>query len=161
MKRLVKDWVLALSMGVVIFMAIQWLRPKPNLPEIAPNFEVQTIDGVRVSLDSFQGRPVVLNFWASWCGPCKQEIPAFNSFHAANPDVPIIGLAVDSGNASKVRRTAKSWGIKYPVAIADGNLQRTYDISTLPTTVVVGPDGKVADIHVGVMSELQLKWAIP
>ena len=52
-------------------------------------------------------------------------------------------------------------GIEYPVAVADGTLQRTYDISTLPTTIVVGPDGKVVDIHVGMMSERQLTRAIP
>ena len=160
MKRLVNDWILALTMGAAIFMAIQWLQPKPNLPEIAPNFEIETVDGVRVSLQALQGQPVVLNFWASWCGPCKQETPEFNSFHKANPEIPIIGLAVDSGNASKVKRTAKKWGIEYPVAVADGSLQHIYDISTLPTTIVVGPDGKIVDIHVGMMSERRLARAI-
>ena len=161
MKRLVKDWILALSMGAVIFLAIQWLQPKPDIPEIAPDFTIQTVGGDRISLQSLQGTAVVLNFWASWCGPCKQETPAFNRFHRANPGIPIIGLAVDSGNASKVRATAKKWGIQYPVAVADAALQRRYDISTLPTTVVVGPDGKVADIHVGIMLERQLTRAIP
>ena len=161
MKRLLKDWTLALTMGAALFLAIQWLQPKPDIPEIAPDFKIQTVDGDTVSLQALRGRSVVLNFWASWCSPCKQEAPAFNRFHEANPDIPIIGLAVDSGNASKVSRTAKQWGIRYPVAVADGQLQRTYDISTLPTTVVVGPDGKVADIHVGMMSERQLTRAIP
>ena len=161
MKRLIKDWILALSMGAVIFLAIQWLQPKPDIPEIAPNFTIQTVSGDRISLQSLQGTSVVLNFWASWCGPCKQETPAFNRFHRANPNIPVIGLAVDSGNASKVRATARKWGIQYPVAVADAALQRQYDISTLPTTVIVGPDGKVADIHVGLMSERQLTRAIP
>ena len=161
MKRMLKDWAVALAMGVVIFMAIQWLQPKPQIPELAPDFNVTTVDGDPISLSALRGRSVVINFWASWCGPCKQEVPAFNRFHTAHPEIPIIGLAVDSGNTSKVRKTAKKWGISYPVAVADNQLQRTYDISTLPTTVVVGPDGKVADIHVGVMSERQLTRAIP
>jgi len=158
---MLKDWALALTMGVAIFMAIQWLQPKPQLPEIAPDFQVQTVDGDLISLSALRGRPVVINFWASWCGPCQQETPAFNRFHKANPDIPMVGLAVDSGNASKVRRTAKQWGIEYPVAVATGSLQSTYDISTLPTTIIVAPDGKVADIHVGMMSERQLARAIP
>jgi len=156
MKRLLKDWALALSMGVAIFLVIQWLQPKPKLPEIAPNFEVKTVDGESISLNGLRGKTVVLNFWATWCGPCKQEAPAFNRFHKKHPDVPVIGLAVDSGSASKVKRTAQQWGIAYAVALADIDLQRTYDISTLPTTVIVEPDGKVGDIHVGVMSERQL-----
>ena len=161
MKRMLKDWVLALTMGAAIFMAIQWLQPKPDIPDIAPDFNAKTVDGDPISLSSLRGRTVILNFWASWCGPCQQETPAFNRFHKANPDIPMIGFAVDSGNASKVRRTAKQWGIEYPVAVAEPDLQRTYDISTLPTTIVVGPDGKVLDIHVGMMSERQLARAIP
>ena len=158
---MLKDWAVALAMGVAIFFAIQWLQPKPQIPELAPDFTVQTVDGDPITLSALRGRTVVINFWASWCGPCQQEVPAFNRFHTAHPDIPILGLAVDSGNASKVRRTAKKWGITYPVAVADAQLQLNYDISTLPTTVVVGPDGKVEDIHVGIMSERQLTRAIP
>jgi peroxiredoxin len=161
MKRMLKDWAVALTMGVVIFMGIQWLQPKPQIPDTAPDFTVKTVDGDSISLSDLRGRPVVINFWASWCGPCQQEVPAFNRFHAAHPEIPIIGLAVDSGNSSKVRKTAEQWGISYPVAVANNQLQRTYDISTLPTTIVVGPDGDVADIHVGMMSERQLARAIP
>ena len=60
---------------------------------------------------------------------------------------------------SKVRRISRDWGINYPIAMAPSSLQAAYDISTLPTTVVVGPDGQVKDIHVGVMSERQLNNA--
>jgi len=158
---MLKDWAVALAMGVVIFMAIQWLQPKPQIPDTAPDFSLTTVDGDPISLSALRGRTVVINFWASWCGPCQQEVPAFNRFHKAHPEIPIIGLAVDSGNSSKVRKTAQQWGISYPVAVANNQLQRTYDISTLPTTIVVGPDGKVADIHVGMMSERQLTRAIP
>ena len=161
MKRMLKDWAVALAMGVVIFMAIQWLQPKPQIPNTAPDFSLTTVDGDPISLSALRGRTVVINFWASWCGPCQQEVPAFNRFHKAHPEIPIIGLAVDSGNSSKVRKTAQQWGISYPVAVANNELQRTYDISTLPTTIVVGPDGTVADIHVGMMSERQLTRAIP
>ena len=161
MKRLLKDWALALSVGAAIFMAIQWLQPKPNLPELAPAFTVQTVDGDSISLQSLRGKTVVLNFWASWCGPCKQEAPAFNRFHKAHPEVPVIGIAIDSGNAIRVKRTAQQWGIEYPVVVDDGSVQRTYDISTLPTTVVVDAEGKVSDVHVGAMSERQLVNALP
>ena len=153
---MLKDWAVALCMGLIIFYAIRWMQPKPEIPEVAPDFQVTTIDGDLIHLKSLRGRPVVLNFWASWCGPCKTEAPAFSRFATEHPDIPVIGLAVDSGSAARVRRTVKDWKITFPVAIADNTLQRKYDISTLPTTVILDPDGKVKTVHVGIMSERNL-----
>ena len=159
MKRMMKDWLMALAFGVFVFFAIQWLQPKPEIPDEAPDFQIKTLDGEPIQLSQLKGRTVVLNFWATWCGPCRQEVPAFARFAQANPDVPVLGLSVDTVSPSKVRRISRDWGINYPIAMAPGSLQAAYDISTLPTTVVVGPDGQVKDIHVGVMSERQLNNA--
>ncbi len=159
MKRMIKDWAMALAFGVLVFFAIQWLQPKPEIPDEAPDFTAQTLDGDTIALSALRGKTVVLNFWATWCGPCRQEVPDFVRFSRDHPEVPVIGLSVDTAAPAKVRKIAQSWGINYPVAIASAKLQRTYDISTLPTTVVVGPDGQVRDIHVGTMSERQLRSA--
>jgi len=159
-KRMIKDWAVALSLGMLVFLGIQWLQPKPSIPEIAPDFTVKTIDGDSITLSDLRGKPVVLNFWATWCGPCRSEIPAFSRFSKAHPEVPVLGLSVDQGPSAKVKRTVREWGIHYPVAIISGALQNTYDISTLPTTVIVDADGKVQNIHVGTMSERQLARAI-
>jgi thiol-disulfide isomerase/thioredoxin len=156
MKRMLKDWTIALLLGAAVFMGIRLLQPKPNLPDVAPTFTVETLDGDTIDLANLRGRPVVLNFWATWCGPCRAEIPAFSRFAQNHPEIPVIGLSVDTVSTSKVRAISKKWGIAYPIAMASPTLQQTYDISTLPTTVVVGPDGKVSDIHVGTMSESQL-----
>ena len=159
MKRMMKDWLMALAFGVLVFFAIQWLQPKPEIPDEAPDFKVKTLDGEPIQLSQLKGRTVVLNFWATWCAPCRQAVPAFARFAQANPDVPVLGLSVDTVSPSKVRRISRDWGINYPIARAPSSLQAAYDISTLPTTVVVGPDGQVKDIHVGVMSERQLNNA--
>ena len=159
MKRMMKDWLMALAFGVLVFFAIQWLQPKPEIPDEAPDFQIKTLDGEPIQLSQLKGRTVVLNFWATWCGPCRQEVPAFARFAQANPHVPVLGLSVDTVSPSKVRRISRDWGINYPIAMAPSSLQAAYDISTLPTTVVVGPDGQVKDIHVGVMSERQLNNA--
>ena len=157
---MLKDWAVALCMGLLIFSAIQWLQPKPQIPEIAPDVKVTTVDGDLIHLERLRGRTVVLNFWASWCGPCKTEAPAFNQFAKDNPEIPVIGLAVDSGSAARVRRVAQEWNINFPVAIADNALQRKYDISTLPTTVILDSEGKVKKIHVGIMSERNLAKSV-
>jgi cytochrome c biogenesis protein CcmG/thiol:disulfide interchange protein DsbE len=159
-KRMIKDWAVALSLGMVVFFGIQWLQPKPTIPEIAPDFTVKTIDGDSITLSDLRGKTVVLNFWATWCGPCRSEIPAFSRFSKAHPDVPVLGLSVDQGSPAKVRHTVREWGIEYPVAIISDALQKKYDISTLPTTVIIDADGKVQKINVGTMSESQLTRAI-
>jgi thiol-disulfide isomerase/thioredoxin len=153
---MLKDWAIALLLGAAVFMGIRFLQPKPDLPAEAPVFSVKTLDGDTIDLQAMRGRTVVLNFWATWCGPCKSEAPAFSRFAETHPEIPVIGLSVDDVSQSQVRAKARQWGITYPIAMADSQLQRTYDISTLPTTIVVAPDGKVARVHVGTMSESQL-----
>lgn len=160
MKRMLKDWAVALSLGIVVFLGIQWLQPKPQIPEIAPDFTVRTLEGDAITLSELRGAPVVINFWATWCGPCRQEVPAFSAFAMAHPEIPVLGLSVDDGPSSRVKRIAKEWSIAYPVAVVDEALQAQYDISTLPTTVVIDENGKVTQIHVGVMSESQLARAV-
>ena len=160
MKRMLKDWAVALSLGIVVFLGIQWLQPKPQIPEIAPDFTVQTLEGDAITLSELRGSPVVINFWATWCGPCRQEVPAFSAFATAHPEIPVLGLSVDDGPISRVKRIVKEWSIAYPVAVVGEALQAQYDISTLPTTVVIDENGKVTRVHVGVMSESQLARAV-
>lgn len=160
MKRMLKDWAVALSLGIVVFLGIQWLQPKPKIPEIAPDFTVRTLEGDAITLSELRGAPVVINFWATWCGPCRQEVPAFSAFAKAHPEIPVLGLSVDDGPISRVKRIVKEWSIAYPVAVVGEALQAQYDISTLPTTVVVDENGKVTRVHVGVMSESQLARAV-
>tara|TARA_B100000575_G_C22977088_1_gene563866 strand:- start:137 stop:622 length:486 start_codon:yes stop_codon:yes gene_type:complete len=160
MKRMLKDWAVALSLGIVVFLGIQWLQPKPQIPEIAPDFTVQTLEGDAITLSELRGSPVVINFWATWCGPCRQEVPAFSAFAKAHPEIPVLGLSVDDGPISRVKRIVKEWSIAYPVAVVGEALQAQYDISTLPTTVVLDENGKVTRVHVGVMSESQLARAV-
>jgi len=160
MKRMLKDWAVALSLGIVVFLGIQWLQPKPQIPEIAPDFTVRTLEGDAITLSELRGSPVVINFWATWCGPCRQEVPAFSAFATAHPEIPVLGLSVDDGPISRVKRIVKEWSIAYPVAVVGEALQAQYDISTLPTTVVIDENGKVTRVHVGVMSESQLARAV-
>ncbi|MCB9741594.1 MAG: TlpA family protein disulfide reductase [Alphaproteobacteria bacterium] len=158
MLRYIRDWVVSIAVAVAIFFAIGYLRPGPEIPDAAPDFTLQSLDGDWVSLSEQKGQTVILNFWAEWCGPCRQEIPAFSKFAQENPDIPVYGVATD-GTPESLAKAKKALGIDYPVLVADRETLSAYDISTIPTTVVVGPDGQVKDVHVGVMMGWQIDLA--
>lgn len=156
-RRLLTTWVLPLFAAVVLFQAVGWLRA-PALPDEAPAFTLQTPEGETLSLADFRGQTVVLNFWATWCGPCRLEAPSFDSFASANPDIVVLGLAQDP-QPGKVRAAAKQLGIHYPVLLADAETLRAYGITTFPTTVIVDGEGRVQTAHTGLLLRPQL-WAL-
>jgi cytochrome c biogenesis protein CcmG, thiol:disulfide interchange protein DsbE len=162
MKRMFKDWGLALLIAAVVFFLVRLIpnQGQPDLPDQAPGFELSDASGGSLTLADFRGQTVVLNFWATWCGPCRQETPAFAAFHEAHPDVPLIGVVTDAGDPGKVRRTIKTWGITWPDALDDGTASALYDVTVLPTTVIVGPDGQVRSAHVGGLTQRDLESAV-
>jgi thiol-disulfide isomerase/thioredoxin len=155
--RTLAEWTLTLVAVAVVWVAIGAWRA-PELPDAAPDFALPDLSGEVVSLSSLRGKTVVLNFWAEWCGPCRVEIPTFSRFARSHPDVPVLGVAVD-GTAAELRRAAQKLGIDYPVLVADAQIQQTYGVTTLPTTIVVGPDGGIRSAHAGIMLGPQLRWA--
>ncbi|MEY3212787.1 MAG: hypothetical protein RIT28_3268 [Pseudomonadota bacterium] len=157
MLRLLRDWGISLAFAVLIYLAVGWLRA-PSLPEEAPDFALKTLSGEPVSLSSLRGKTVVLNFWATWCGPCRTEIPWFSKFATENPDVVVLGIATD-GTEDELRAATAQLGITYPVLRSDSATQRAYGVNTIPTTVVVEPDGSVGTVHVGLMTGIQLELA--
>src|SRR5688572_23591237 len=147
--RTARDVSVTIVFGVLLLVALGWLR-SPSLPDRAPDFTLRDLDGAPVSLASFAGRTVVLNFWATWCGACRLEAPGFASFARAHPDVVVLGIAAD-GPAELLRRESRELGIDYPVLQGDAAVFAAYGVSTYPTTVVVAPDGSVRWSHTGFM----------
>lgn len=154
--RLLLEWGLTIAAAIGLWLLVGALRA-PDLPAAAPDFSLSDLQGQTTTLSAHQGQTVVLNFWATWCGPCRVEIPAFSRFAEANPEVEVWGIAVD-GSATELRRAVQQFGIRYPVLRADESVQQNYGVETLPTTVVVGPDGTVRAAHVGIMPRPQLWW---
>lgn len=157
--RIARDWGLTLLLGVALFHGVGQLRA-PDLPDAAPDFTLQTLEGETVQLSSLKGQTVVLNFWATWCGPCRVEIPQFSSFADANPDIPVLGIATD-GTPGELKAASKKLGITYPVLRADAATVKAYGVDTLPTTVIVGPDGTIEAAHAGILTRPQLALMLP
>ncbi len=152
-----RDLVLSVGGALVLFLAIGALRA-PTLPTAAPLFDLADLAGGRVALADLRGKTVVLNFWATWCGPCRIELPSLLDFAAAHPDVPVLFVAVD-GAPEALRAFAAEQGMDpNRVLVADAPTRTAYGISTLPTTVVVSPEGTVEAAHGGLVFGPMLWW---
>ena len=155
--ELFKVWVLPLLALALVMVGVQSWRA-PDLPDVAPAFTLRDTDGAKVSLADFRGQTVVLNFWATWCGPCRTEIPQFSWYARRYPQVPVLGIAAD-GSPGQLKAAGKHLGIDYTILLGDRRTLAAYKVSAYPTTVVVGPDGKVRSAYVGMMFAPQLLWA--
>lgn len=132
----------------------------------APAFTLATTDGKKVSLSDYKGRPVIVNFWATWCGPCKLEMPWFEEFSKkyAGQGLVVLGLDQDPDMApSAVAQMAKRIGVSYPVLMPDKDEQvsRAYGgVDYLPETFYVDRTGKVLNISAGAPSKDQMEHLI-
>lgn len=130
--------------------------------EPAPPFELQDLDGKTVRLADFAGRTVVIDFWATWCIPCKQQIPVLNAFarSPAGQDVAVLGIAVDVDGAEVVAPFAAENHIAYPVLLGEESLAFDYGAPGFPALAVVDPAGRIDSLHLGVIDRSALDRAV-
>ena len=128
--------------------------PTPKIPERLPAFELDDLEGAKTLSSRWQGKPLVLNFWATWCGPCRQEMPLLQSLSGewAGRGVTLVGIAVDYPD--KVREFAKRYNISYPLLVGE---QPALDLAAklgmetpvFPFTVFADQQGEVVTLFVG------------
>ena len=120
-------------------------------PDPAPGFKTQDLEGNELSLEAYHGKVVLLNFWATWCGPCRAEIPSLIELQNHYKDrLQIVAMTVDVDDENDVRTVVKDEGINYRVAIASPEVRMAYGgIAALPTLFVINAEGKVVQKHVG------------
>ncbi|HET8550170.1 MAG TPA: redoxin domain-containing protein [Bryobacteraceae bacterium] len=122
----------------------------------APDFTLNDVNGRPVRLSDFRGKVVLLNFWATWCGPCKVEIPWFIEFEQKYKDrgLTVIGVAMDEEGWSIVKPYLAARRINYRVVIGTEQVGAAYGgVDSLPTTFIIDKDGRIASTHVGLVSK--------
>lgn len=128
----------------------------------APNFTLTTLDGEEVTLADYQGKKVVLNFWATWCPPCKAEMPHMQNYYedmAEKENVEILAVNLTSGDSGvdKVQAFQEDYGLTFPIPLdEEGIVGGTYSILTIPTTYMIDTTGTIQNKIVGPMDEQML-----
>lgn len=137
--------------------------PAAMVGRAAPAFRLRAPDGTVVALTDFRGRHVLLNFWASWCGPCRGETPALRDFHEERADgVTVVGVNQQESRAAAAG-FAEEFGVPYPIALdVDGRVSAAYRVSTgLPVSFLIDPEGVVRAIHRGALARADLDALLP
>ena len=140
---------------IVIGLAIAWLIDEGEPVDAAPDFTVPLLDGGEFSLSAHlenDGRPLILNLWASWCAPCRAEMPFISDYAEANPDRAVIGVAVED-RIEDSRAFAAEIGVSFPLAFGDEAFRADYPSIGLPATYFINPDGSIASVFNGIVDE--------
>jgi cytochrome c biogenesis protein CcmG, thiol:disulfide interchange protein DsbE len=120
---------------------------------LAPDFELKTLDGQSIRLSDLRGKGVILNLWASWCGPCKEEMPAIQKVYEAYQQKGLVVLAVNQtlmDDRQSVEMFSAQYRLTFPVLLdEDGKVGQAYHVQALPSSYFIGPDGIIQDAIVG------------
>lgn len=131
--------------------------------EAAPPFTVTTLEGEQVSLESLHGKVVLLNFWATWCAPCRIEMPGFERVYRAKKEqgFEIVALSTDQEGSGKVANYVADRGVTFPVAMAPGAVVHNYrGGSMIPTSVLIDRSGRIRYRVTGIFTEPALRLAV-
>lgn len=169
--------LLAIVIGLMLIAGPAFLSSLPAAPKPAlqsgmqsgmpqegqpiPDFDLPTLDGRRVRLSELRGSPVLINFWATWCAPCKQEMPLIVEQYNWNKGRGLRVLAIDTlvnDNLEDMRAFVKRFNMNFDVLVDETDaIAGGWEVMGLPTTFFVKPDGIVAKVHVGQLTADQLK----
>ena len=148
---------LRLAMCAALALCVSAAAPAVALSASAPDFTLRTLGGPNLRLQEQRGRVVMINFWATWCGPCRQEMPQLNRLYEKykGSGFVLLGVNVDDDvrNAAEV---AAKLGVGFPVLLdTDKQVSRAYDLATMPSTVLIDRDGKVRYVHRGYLAGVE------
>lgn len=131
----------------------------PSIGKMAPDFELESLDGRKIRLSDYKGKAVLLNFWATWCGPCKVEMPWLVEFQKQYQaqGFEILGVAMEDTKKEEIAAFAKEMGVNYTVMRGKEAVGEAYGgLPGLPTTFYIGRDGRIVGQHIGLNGRAEM-----
>jgi len=141
--------LLAAALAASVSLAASAATPVANA--LAPDFTLRGSDGRNVRLDELRGQVVLVNFWATWCGPCREEMPRLDTLYQKyhKSGFVLLGVNVDDDPRTALATAAKL-NVSFPVLLdTDKKVSKLYDLNTMPSTIVIDRDGKMRFLHRG------------
>jgi thiol-disulfide isomerase/thioredoxin len=162
--------VVAFVVAFMLYFGYHQARKRPGATgasftksTVAPDFSLESLDGKTMRLSDFRGKAVLLNFWATWCGPCKIEMPWFVDLQKqyGSQGLQIVGVAMDDGSKEDIAKFARDMGVNYPILIGKESVGDQYGgVPALPESFIIARDGKIVDKIVGLRGKSEIEDSI-
>lgn len=153
-------WLLEVALVLLVYFAVSTWREKDLLTagtDLAPELALLDLDGHEVKLSDLRGKSVMIQFWATWCGVCRQEFGALNAVsRGLGPDQAMLTVVADGDDRERIRAFASEHELEYPILLGNEAALRAYHVGAFPTTYFVDPSGRVAGHTVG----MSTRWGL-
>lgn len=161
MKESLFRWLIIFSLCLVWVFLLPCCAKQEKEAGLAPDFTLKALDGKEITLSQLKGKVVLLDFWATWCAPCKKSIPHLIQLYKEyrGSGFELVGMNIDKGDTETVRRFVTSMDIPYPVVTAPEDVVRSYRVTGIPATFLIDKEGRIRERIAGFDSTIGRRLA--